>query len=189
MGSKNKYYGVQSAEHGFDDVGLAQPTGTISAIADSKTASRWRGKLMITVNDNTLLRVGQPIRIAGLDADHNGLTRILAIPKSASDGTGTIIVNVTFNALDADVTGTWAIDGGAGAWDAFMPIGADLTAANLAITFWDPKRQGSDENAVNYTKDQKYFFPAGIKTIQISTAGNVRLFRSATLRPWGKDAQ
>lgn len=190
MGSKDKYYGIQAASHGFDDIGLAQPTGTISAIGDSKVAhGRWKGKLLLTVNDNTLLRVGQAIRISALDTAHNGLTRILAIPKSASDGSGTIIVNIAYDVLLVDATGVWTVDGGAGAWDAFMPIGADLTAANLTITFWDPKRQGSDENAVNYTKDQKYPFPAIIKTVQIATAGNIRLFRSADLRPFGMAAQ
>lgn len=187
MGSKDKYFGVESASHGFDDVGIAQPTGTISAIGDAKVAhGRWSGKLMLTVNDNTLLRVGQPIRVAGLDSGHSGLTRILAIPKSASDGSGKIVVNITYNDALVDATGTWAIDGGSSAWDAFMPIGADLTAANLSLTLWDANKQGSDENAVNYTKDKIYYFPGVIKTIQISTAGNIRLFRAATNRPFGK---
>lgn len=190
MGSKDKYFASRSATHGFDDVGIAQPAGTITAIGNSNLAhGHWVGKLMLTVGDNTLLRVGQAIRTIGLDSGHTGLTRILAIPKKANDGTGKIIVNITYNPLLVDGTGTWAVDGGASAWDTLTPIGADLTGANLAITFWFPDRQGSVEAAVNYKQDILYQFPGIIKTIQISTGGNVRLTRSSTVRPNGSTAQ
>ncbi len=185
MGSKDKYYASRAASHGFDDVGLAQPTGTISAIANSTTVSVvYKEKLLLTVNSTTGLKKGQAIRISALDSGHNGLTRILSIVSSTK-----MIVNIPYNNTLSDGTGVWSVDGGAGAWDSFMPIGADLTAANIAMTFWKPSEQGSNEVAVNYTKDQLYMFPAGIKTIQISTAGNVRLFRSASLRPNGLPAQ
>lgn len=190
MSSIDKLVSNKVAPHGFDDIGMAQPTGNITAIADCKTAhGRWRGKLMCTVSDNTALTVGQAIRIAGLDAAHNGLTRILAIPKSASDGSGTIIVNITYDASLTDATGTFAVDGGASSWDGFIPLGADITAGNLALTFWDNAKQGSNEAAVVYTKDVLYPMPAIIKTARITTAGNIRLIRAASLRPFGKDAQ
>jgi len=190
MGSKDKFFGITSADKGVDDVGIAQASGTISAIGSSKTAhGRWVDRLMLTVNDNTALLKGQPIRITNLDSGHNGLTRILAIPKSASDGTGTVIVNILYNPALVDATGNWDVTGGAGAWDAIMADGADVTIANLALTYWDPAKQGGNELTENLLSGKIYVFPGIIKTIQITTAGNVRLTRSATLRPWGKDAQ
>jgi len=47
---------------------------------------------------------------------------------------------------------------------------------------------GSSASAVQYTKDQIYMFPGGIRIAALSTAGtaptaNARLFRAASLRP------
>lgn len=187
MGSKDKFFSITTATHGFDDVGLTQPSGTITGVADAGTVKpRWAGKLVLTIGAITAgtLRKGQAIRTAALDAAYNQLTRILEVVSTTK-----IIVNINLGAAPSDVTGTWAVDGGASAWDAMMPIGNDVTAANLTITFWDANQQGSKENAVNYTKDKIYVFPGIIKTIQIATAGDVRLYRSGTLRPFGLPAQ
>lgn len=178
MGSKEKYFSIQSASHGFDDVGLAAPSGTISAIGPG--GGQYAGKLKLTIASTTLLRKGMPINIVALDAGHSGATRILHIYGPTS-----IVVDIDYDNTLVDGTGTWNCLGGAGAWDAFMPIGADVPGANLTFTFWRPEDQGSDENAIAYTKDQLYVFPAVIKEIQIATAGNVRLFRAATDRPFG----
>lgn len=189
MGSKEKFFSITSAEHGTDNLGLAQPTGNITAIGDAKNiSSKWAGKLAITVNTILNLSKGMPIRIYNLDSGHNGLTYIKEI-VTLSGPVYKIITNIPYNNSLVDGTGNFAIDGGAGSWDAFMPIGADLPAANVAFTLWDSDRQGGNESASNYTQNKVYVFPGVIKTIQISTAGNVVLFRSATRMPWGKDAQ
>lgn len=185
MGSQDKFFSITAAPHGIDDIGLAQPSGTISARADAKVASAiYGGKLLLTVDSTAALKKGMPVRIAGLDSGHNGLTRILAIVSATA-----MIVNITFNSGLADGTGTWQVDGGAGAWDAFVPIGDDIAAGNLALTMWDTNKVGADLDAVAYTKDVIYAVPGIIKTAQVSTAGNVRLIRAASLRPFGKDAQ
>lgn len=185
MGSKDKFYSITSADKGVDDVGLAQASGTISAIGDAKTASgRWAGKLLLTINSSTALLKGQPINITNLDSGHNGLTRVLAVVSSTK-----IIVNITYDNTLVDATGNWDVLGGAGAWDAIMADGTDITIANLALTYWDPEKQGGNELTENLLSGKVYVYPGIIKTILITTAGNVRLFRSATLRPWGKDAQ
>ena len=187
MGSRDKFYSMISADKGTDDIGIAQATGTISAVESASTVAGrtdWNTKLLLTVNSTAAMKKGMPIRIAALDAGHSGLTRILKVVSSTK-----IIVNIKYNASLVDGTGTWALDGGAGAWDAMMPLSADLTGANLALTFWDTGKQGGNESLPTYTKDQIYVFPGVIKSIQITTAGNVRLVRSASLRPFGKDAQ
>lgn len=183
MGSKDKFLSITAAPHGFDDIGQAQPSGTISAVAAASTASYvYRTKVLLTVNSTTGLQKGMPIRIAALDAAYNGLTRILVVVSATQ-----IIVNINYGDVPVDVTGTWTVDGGAGAWDAFVPLGADLAAGVFVCTFWDSKLQGSDFDAVAYTKDVIYATPGIIKTAQVT--GNVRLIRAASLRPFGKDAQ
>lgn len=186
MGSQDKFYSVSASDKGTDDIGIAQASGTVSAVASANAVagrSDWKTKLLLTVNATTAMKDGMPIRIAALDAGHSGLTRILKVVSTTQ-----IIVDITYNASLVDGTGTWALDGGKGAWDAFIPMGADLTAANLTITFHDSKRQGGSQVLVNYTKDVVYRFPGVINTIQISTAGNVKLIRAASLRPFGKSA-
>lgn len=185
MGSKDKFFSITSADKGTDDIGLLQASGTISAIGDAKTASgRWSGKLLLTINSSAKLLKGQPINITNLDADHNGLTRVLAVVSATK-----IIVNKTYVSSDVDATGNWDVLGGASAWDAMMPIGANLTAANIILTFWDPNKEGGEDTLSDFLSGKVYVFPGIIKTALIATAGNVRLFRAATLRPFGKDAQ
>jgi hypothetical protein len=183
MSSRSEFYSIQSADKGTDLVGLAQLTGTISAIAPG-ISPRLNTKLMLTVNSTVGLKSGMPIRIAALDAGHNGLTRILRVVSTTK-----VIVNILYNAALVDGVGTWSLDGGASAWDAMIPTTADLVGTNLALTFWRNDNQGGNETLPTYTKDQLYIFPGVIKTIQISTAGNVKLIRSSTLRPLGLPAQ
>lgn len=185
MGSKDKFYSIQSADKGTDDIGFSQASGAISAIADAKTAhGRWAGKLMLTTTSTAALQKGQPINITNLDAGHNGLTRVLAIVSATR-----FIVNIPFNVSLVDGTGNWDVRGGAGAWDAFMPM-VDIPPANLpTITFWDQQKQGGEENKTTYKAGVLYPFPGVIKTILLATAGDIRLVRSATLRPQGRDAQ
>lgn len=181
--SRDKFNSIVVSDKGFDDIGIGQATGTVTAIEDAKTASRFSGKCLLTIGSTTALKKGMPIRLAGLDSGFNGLTRILRVISSTQ-----IVVNVDYD-TPVDETGTWALDGGAGAWDAFMPVGADLTAANLTITYWDDARQGGSQIINNYQQGRVYPFPGVIKTIQIATAGNVRLIRSSSLRPFGLTAQ
>lgn len=184
MGSKDVHYSVSSANKGTDDIGIAQLTGTVTG-AWAAAAGRWAGKAVMTDTAHRL-RKGSPIVIAGT-TNYNGNTRVLAVIDANK-----VVINKAFVA--EGIAGTWSQTGGQGAWDAFMPIGADLTAANVTMTFWDDGLQGggfsaSDIALVTFTKDVLYKFPGVIKTIVIATAGNVKLFRAATLRPFGKDAQ
>jgi hypothetical protein len=184
MGSKNKFYGVESADHGFDDVGIAQPSGSISAATSATPyGPRFAGKTKITIGSTTLLRNRMPVRIASTDDGLSGKTSILKVL-----GATQVIINKAYQTPTTG-TGTWLVDGGEGSWDAMMPIGGNITGSNLTMTFWDTNKQGSDENAVDYESGKIYVFPAGIKTILITSTGNVRLFRSATLRPNGAAAQ
>lgn len=200
MGSKDKVLSILSADKGVDDIGLAQPSGAIQGETGSisgytganyKTGrSDWQGKLAIYVGATgaALLKKGEAIRLANSDPEHTGLTRVLSIVGSYA------IVNIDFAGATGTggtaPTGMWFKDGGAGAWDAFMPVNDDLTGANIAsITFWDTKKQGAGATAaVDYLEGHVYAFPGIIKSIQLS-AGNIRLFRAATLRPEGKNAQ
>lgn len=184
MGSKDKFFSVTSADKGTDDVGIAQSSGTVSAVSDAKTISgRFSGKTAITVDAVTALVKGMPIHLAGLDSWLNGNHQIQDIVVATKQ----VILEITYQA-PTDVSGTWDLAGGAGAWDAMMPIGGDLTAANVALTYWDANREGGNELLSNFLSGKVYMFPGIIKTILITTAGNVRLFRAATKRPFGKDA-
>lgn len=195
MGSLDKTYAVAAAAHGVDILGLSQPTGGIFGIASAaaKTGrSDWFNKLLISVNDSSYLKKGMAIQISGLGTGHSGLTRVLAIP-----GPSHAIVNLSYATAYTATQGTWDLRGGAGAWDAFQPIGVDLPVKNIStLTFWNDNVQPKGATAptsTSYTKDVIYRFPGGIKTIALGTAGStggdIRLFRSATLRPEGRTAQ
>lgn len=184
MGSKDKFFGLAVAQHGFDDIGAAQPSGSISGATNGiSSGPRYAGKLRLTVDTTAMLKKGQAIRLSSNGTGHSGPTRILGIL-----GATAMVVNTTFDNTVEKATGVWSVDGGAGAWDGFMPIGANMSAADLTVTFWDPAAQGSDENAVDYIHGKVYPFPGVIKTIR-AASGNLRLYRSATLRPGGRTAQ
>ena len=184
MSSKDKYYGIQAAAHGFDDVGISQPSGSISgATLATKWGPRFAGKTQLVITATGSLKPRMPISITSTDAWLDGETSILKVI-----GATQVIINKAYQTPTTG-TGTWNIQGGEGSWDAFQPIGGNVTGANLTMTFWDTNKQGSDENAVDYEQGRIYPFPAGIKTILISSTGNIRLFRSSTLRPNGQTAQ
>ena len=189
MGSKNKYFGVESADHGFDDIGVAQPSGSFSgATLATKWGPRFAGKTQIVLGTTAgLLRTGQSLNLTSTDGYLTAQTRILKVLPGATQ----VIVNRTWQTPTAGTsgTGTYNVLGGEGAWDGFMPIGGNVTGANLTLTFWEPNQQGSDENAVDYFEGKKYYFPGTIKTALIASSGNIRLFRSASLRPRGATAQ
>lgn len=183
MGSKDKYFSQLAADKGTDDIGIAGITGTVTG-AWSAAGGRWAGKAVMTDTAHGL-RKGSPIFISGT-TNYNGVSRVLYVIDA-----NRVVINKPFVA--EGIAGTWTQAGGEGAWDAFIPLGADLTAANVAMTFWDQNLQGGGSGSggvalTNYTKDVIYKFPGIIKTIVISTAGNVKLIRSATLRPFGKNA-
>ncbi len=183
MGSIYKASSIFSADKGTDDIGLAGLTGTVTA-AWSVAGGRWAGKAVMTDTDHGLKK-GSPIVIAGT-TNYNGTTRVLYVIDA-----NRVVINKPFVA--EGIFGTWSQTGGEGAWDAFTPVGADLSAANVTITFWDPNLQGggftsAGVSLTDFAKDVVYTFPGVIKTIQIATAGNVKLIRAATLRPFGKAA-
>jgi len=190
MGSRDKFYGIQSAEHGFDDIGSAQPSGSISgATLATKWGPRFAGKtqLVISATGGTFSSIRtsrSPINIISNDVWLNGQSSILKIL-----GATQVIVNKAFQ-TGSGGTGTYNLMGGEGSWDAFMPIGATVSGSNLpTLAFWNPNKQTFDENNTDYEQGKIYPFPAGIKTILISSTGNIRLFRSSTLRPNGQAAQ
>lgn len=190
MSSKDKYFGIQAAAHGFDDIGSAQPSGSISgATLATKWGPKFAGKTQLVISATggtfSLTRTSRsPINIISNDVWLNGLSSIMKVI-----GATQIIVNKAFQ-TGSGGTGTYNLMGGEGAWDAFMPLGAPVSGSNIpTLTFWDPSKQAMDENNVDYQQGVIYPFPAGIKTILITSTGNVRLFRSSTLRPNGNTAQ
>lgn len=196
MSSQAKFHSILSADKGVDDIGAAQPSGAIQGStgsisgytgANNRIAStNLAGKLAVYVGATgaALLKKGEAIRLANSDASHTGLTRVLRVVGSY------IIVNKDFSSGATAPTGMWFRDGGEGAWDAFSPMNDDLTGADIsALTFWDTRKQGAGSTAgVDYLEGVIYSFPGVIKSIQLG-AGNIRLFRAASLRPDGKNAQ
>ncbi len=166
--------GTEGAAHGFDDIGALQASGTITAAAAA--GGRWTGKTIVTITAHGLKK-GAPIIVAGTTS-YNGPTRVLRVIDA-----NRVVINKTFVANES---GTFSRMGGESAWSAFMPIGADLLAANITtLTFFDSV-QGGSQTVQAYSQDRIYYFPGIIKQIQLS-AGNVRLFRHANLNPGGRD--
>jgi hypothetical protein len=88
------------------------------------------------------------------------------------------VVNKTFGATEA---GTFNLLGGKGAWAAFKPIGADLAASSITtLSFHRANEQSGTQDLDTYTQNQMYYFPGIIKEIVLS-AGNIRLYRHASL--------
>lgn len=179
MGSRDKFYSIVSAEHGIDDVGLSQPTGAVNSVEDAGNAyPRYAGKLLMNiVTAATPLRAGMAIRTISLVSAHTALSRILKVLNNNK-----LIVNIPFvTGSTAGTTGNWAMDGGANNWDALMPMGSDIPAGNVAMTYFEGGYQGAfGGTGGTYIAGKIYPFPGGIKTVQVSGAGNVRLFRGAT---------
>lgn len=174
MGSKEKLASIISAAHGIDDVGFAQPTGTINSVAALGGQTQYRKYAVVTTNAAHNLMKGQPINISG-STDYDGPTRILRVLSPTA-----VMIKRGFTITK---TGNWDVRTVEGNWEALMPMGADITAANLTITSWRQNEQGGNEVAVDYTRDHMYVIPGGIKRIGIATAGNMRLFRGASVKP------
>lgn len=179
MGSRDKFYSIVSAEHGIDDVGLAQPTGTVNSAENAANAyPRYSGKLMLNIaTAPTPLRAGMAIRTVNLVAAHTALSKILKVIPGNK-----LILNIPFaTGSTAGVTGSWAMDGGANNWDAFQAMGSDIPAGNVAMTYFEGNAVGAfGGTGGTYTAGKIYPIPGGIKTVQISNAGNIRLYRGAT---------
>lgn len=187
MGSRDKYFSVFSGDHGVDDVGSSQPTGAVNSVADAASVDpRYAGKLLLNIaTAPTPLRNNMPIRTVNLVTAHTALSRILRVLNGNK-----LIVNIPFaTGSTAGVTGSWAMDGGGSNWDAFQPMGSDIPAGNVAMTYFDGGQIGAfGGTGGTYSKDTKYFIPGGIKTVQILNTGNIRLFRGATTKPKGATA-
>lgn len=179
MGSKDKYFGILSSSHGFDDIGFAQGVGTITAVA-KYGAGKWNKYAMVTENAAHSLTKGMTVNITGT-TDYDGPTRVIAIVSTTK-----YVIDRPFT-----ITKTGARDGkqAEGNWDGFMPIGADVPAGNLTLTFWDPNQQGGLDTSTDFTKNILYRTPGGIKRAIMGTAGtsataaSIRLMRAASVRP------
>lgn len=173
MGSREKYFGVQSADHGFDDIGWAQPTGTINSVAKYNVGQYWKYAL-VTANAAHNLTKGMRINITG-STDYDGPTRIVAVPSST-----TFVIKRGFTVTK---TGNWDLRTVEGNWDAIQPIGANVTGAtNIAYEFWKPDMEGGNEALPNLTIDKLYPMP-GLKKVTLNSSGNLRLYRAASTKP------
>src|SRR5258706_11227949 len=93
MGSRDKYFSVLAADHGIDDVGVSQPTGTVNSAEDAGNLEpRFSGKLMLNIaTAATPLRAGMAIRTVNLVVAHTALSRILKVLAGNK-----LIVNTAF---------------------------------------------------------------------------------------------
>jgi len=173
MGSKEKFYGIITAAHGFDDIGLAQPTGGVSAVSKYNVGKYWKYALVTSVSAHNLTK-GQQVNISGTTY-YDGPSIVLAVPS-----TTTFVIKKGFYVT---ATGSWDVKAAEGNWDALMPIGAGVSAANIAIVPWKPEQLGGNEASVDFTQDKVYPIPGGIKKVNLATAGNIRLFKAASVRP------
>lgn len=174
MGSKNRFYSVESQDKGFDDIGSAQPTGSISSVAMYKTGQYAKYALVTTGSAHNLTK-GQPINITGT-TDYDGPTRVLAVLS-----TTTFVIKRAFTVTK---TGNFDVTAAVGNWDAIIPLDASVDGAtNVAIEYWDKNQQGGNELVGQFLRGTTYKFPGGIKKITINTSGNLRLIRGASLKP------
>lgn len=175
MGSENRFYSIETQDKGFDDIGTAQPTGTINSVARYSTG-QYTKYAVVTANAAHGLTKGQTVNITGT-TDYDGPTRVLAVPS-----TTTFVIKRAFTITK---TGGWDAMAGVGNWDAFTPLDSTVDGAtNIAISYWDKNQQGGNELAGTFSKGTVYRFPGGIKKVTINTAGNLRLIRAASLKPY-----
>lgn len=177
MGSKDKYFGIQSNAHGFDDIGFAQPTGSISSVAQYKTG-KWAKYAVVTSGSAHNLTKGQSINITGT-TDYDGPTRVIEVLSST-----TFVIKRGYTTTK---TGAWDCKQAIGAWDALMAIGGGASGANMTIEYHDNDFQGGKELANDFTQNVVVPMPGVIKKITLATAGNIRLFRSSTDKPYFSD--
>lgn len=177
MGSKEKFFGIITADHGFDDIGFAQSGGSITSIERYGGAGKWRKMALVTTSAAHGLTRGQQINITSTITEYNGPAIVLDVVSTTK-----LLVKKPYT-----IGGTGTFDGNAGEgnWSALMPIGADLPTSNIAMLSWKPDEQGGNEISQPLTKDKVYPIPGGIRKVTISNSGDVRLFRAASLRPGG----
>lgn len=173
MGSKDKFYGIITEAHGVDDIGFAQPTGAINSVAKYNVGKYWK-YAVITAGAAHNLTKGQQVNISGTTY-YDGPSIVISVPS-----TTTFVIKKGFYIT---ATGSWDVKAAEGNWDAMMPIGAGVSGANLSLTFWKPDMQGGNDITTDYTADKVYPLPGGLKRVGIATAGNLRLFRAASIRP------
>jgi hypothetical protein len=173
MGSKNRFYSVESQDKGFDDVGFAQTAGVISSVAQYKTG-QYAKYAAVTANAAHNLTKGQAINITGT-TDYDGPTRVLEIVSPT--------VFVIKRAFTVTKSGAWDLKAAKGNWDAFIPLDVAVDGANLTFEYWDPNQQGGTEFLGTLQQGVIYRAPGGIKRVGIATAGNIRLIRAATTKP------
>lgn len=176
MGSKEKYFSINSGGHGWDDLGFAQPTAPISSVARYGAQGKYLECALVTEGAAHGLVDGQAINIVGTTF-YDGPTRVVHVINTTQ--------YVIERAFVTTATGERNSKGADGNYEAIMPLGADMAAADITITFWDPKQAAGLDSPIALTKDKVYPVPAGIKTIAMVTAGNIRAFRGATRRPMG----
>jgi hypothetical protein len=169
-----KAVNLSSFSHGYDDIGFAQTAGVISSVARHKTG-QYAKYAAVTASAAHNLTKGQPINITGT-TDYDGPTRVLEIVSST--------VFVIKRAFTVTKSGAWDMKAAIGNWDAFIPMGAGVSGANMTFEFWDPNQQGGNDAANDFTQNVVYPVPGGIKRVGIGTAGNIRLIRAATTKPY-----
>jgi len=174
MGSIDKSHNLWAMTHGFDDMGFAQPTGAINSVSRYGANGKWTKYALVESAATHGLQKGQPINISGTTF-YDGPTRVVEVK-----GPTAFVIK---RAFAVTATGSWDVKSGVGNWDGLMAIGADVTAANIALEYHNTDLQGGEELSTNLSKDKVYPFPGGIKKCTITTAGNVRLIRAATLQP------
>lgn len=175
MGSREKYFSLNSADKGVDNIGFTQPAGVINSVA-RYGAGKWAKYALVTASAAHNLTRGQQVNVTGT-TDYDGPSIVIAVPT-----TTTFVIKKGFTVTK---TGAWDVKIAEGHWDAFIVVGADIPAANIALEFWNGNKEGGADSTVVFTKDQRYVFPGGIKRVTITTAGDIKLIRSAVPRPGG----
>lgn len=174
MSSIDKALNLNSFSHGYDDIGFAQSSGTINSVASYGSTGKYAKYAVVTASAPHNLTKGQPINITGT-TDYDGQTRVLEIVSTTKF--------VIKRAFTVTKTGAWDVKGGAGNWDAFIPMGGGVSGPNITIEYHDPNQQGANDMANDFVQEVIYPVPGGIKRILLATAGNIRLVRAATLKP------
>lgn len=174
MGSIDKAINLNSLSHGFDDIGFAQPTGAIVEVSKYNTG-KWAKYAKVGSNAAHNLTKGQPVNISGT-TDYDGPTRVLEVV-----GPTAYVIKKGFTVTR---TGSWDVKQAKGNWDGLMAIGGGASGANMTLEFHDPDQQGGNELSTDFQQDVLHVFPGGIKKISLATAGNIRLIRGASDKPY-----
>jgi len=172
MGSIDKKINLDSLSHGFDDIGFAQATGTISSARQYKTGKWAKYALMESAAAHGLTK-GQAINISNT-TDYDGPTRVVDVTSP----TGFVIKR----AFSVTKTGNWDLRTVEGNWDGIIPLDNATGSTNITFEFWKPGMAAGLQPATALTKDEIYSFP-GLKKVTINSSGNLRLIRAASVRP------